>query len=136
MTARAGGSASPGALRVDRWLYFCRFFKTRSLATAAVAGGHVRINGERATPGQRIKVGDGVDLVRDRLPYSFEVTAIPKRRGPAPEARACYVEDEETARQREARASAIRQDRLMLPRTEGRPDKHTRRELIRRRGRS
>jgi ribosome-associated heat shock protein Hsp15 len=128
-------SASSDELRIDRWLYFCRFFKTRSLGTAAVTGGHVRINGERATPGQRVKIGDSIDVVRDRLPYSFEVTGIPKRRGPAPEARACYVEDEETVRQREALASAIRQDRLMMPRTDGRPDKHTRRELIRRRGR-
>ena len=124
------------ALRIDRWLYFCRFFKSRSLATAAVAGGHVRINGERATPGQRVKLGDRIDVVRDRLPFSLEVIGIPARRGPAPEARACYVEDEATVREREERSSAIRQDRLMMPRTKGRPDKHTRRELIRRRGRS
>ena len=124
------------ALRIDRWLYFCRFFKSRSLATAAVAGGHVRINGERATPGQRVKLGDRIDVVRDRLPFSLEVIGIPARRGPAPEARACYVEDEVTVREREERSSAIRQDRLMMPRTKGRPDKHTRRELIRRRGRS
>ena len=135
MIAQPVSSASSNTLRIDRWLFFCRFFKTRSLATAAVAGGHVRINGERATPGQRVKVGDSIDVVRDRLPYSFEVVEIPKRRGPAPEARTCYVEDEETVRQREAQASAIRQDRLMMPRTDGRPDKHTRRELIKRRGR-
>ena len=129
-------SASPDALRIDRWLHCCRFFKTRSRATAAVAGGHVKINGERATPGQRVKVGDRIDLVRERLQYSIEVLKIPSRRGPAPEARACYVEDEETIRRREAQVSGIRQDRLMMPRTDGRPDKHTRRELIRRRGRS
>jgi len=123
------------ALRIDRWLYFCRFFKTRNRATSAVVGGHVKINGERATPGQRVKVGDRIDLVRDRLPYSFEVIEIPTRRGPAPEATMCYVEDEETVHQREKQASAIRQDRLMMPRTDGRPDKHTRRKLIRRRGR-
>jgi len=128
--------ASPDTLRIDRWLYFCRFFKARSLAATAVAGGHVRINGKRATPGQRVKVGDNIDVVRDRLPYSFEVTGIPARRGPASEARDCYAEDEKTVREREARASAIRQDRMMMPRTDGRPDKHTRRELIRRRGRS
>jgi ribosome-associated heat shock protein Hsp15 len=64
------------------------------------------------------------------------VLKIPSRRGPAPEARACYVEDEESVRRREAQLSSIRQDRLMMPRTDGRPDKHTRRELIRRRGRS
>ena len=124
------------ALRIDRWLFFCRLFKTRSLAAAAVAGGHVRVNGQRATSGQRVKVGDHIDVVRDRLPYAFQVVAIPSRRGPAPEARACYVEDEETVREREARASAIRQDRLMMPTTDGRPDKHTRRALIRRRGRT
>jgi ribosome-associated heat shock protein Hsp15 len=128
-------SESSDALRIDRWLFFCRFFKTRSLATAAVTGGHVKINGERATPGQRVKVGDSIDVIRDRLPYSLEVVGIPTRRGPAAEARACYVEDEETVRLREEQASAIRQDRMMMPRTKGRPDKHTRRELIRRRGR-
>jgi len=128
-------SASSDTLRIDRWLYFCRFFKTRSRATAAVVGGHVKINGERATPGQRVKIGDRIDVVRDRLPYSLEVLEIPNRRGPASDARACYAEDEETVRRRESQVSVIRQDRFMMPRTDGRPDKHTRRELIRRRGR-
>ena len=123
-------------LRIDRWLHFCRLFKTRSRATAAVAGGHVKINGERATPGQRVKSGDRIDLVRERLPYSFEVLRIPNHRGPAAEARACYVENEEVVRQREALVDGLRQDRSMMPRTDGRPDKHTRRELIKRRGRS
>ena len=82
------------SLRIDRWLYFCRFFKTRSKATAAVTGGHVRVNGERASPGHRVQPGDRVDLVRERLLYVLTVTAIPTRRGPASEAQACYVEDE------------------------------------------
>ena len=64
-------------LRIDRWLYLCRFFKTRSKATAAVAGGHVRLNGERAAPGNRVAVGDRIDLVRERLEYSLEVLADP-----------------------------------------------------------
>jgi ribosome-associated heat shock protein Hsp15 len=123
------------SLRIDRWLFYCRFFKTRSRATAAATGGHVRINGERAAPGQRVKCGDTVDLVRERLPYRFEIVGIPVRRGPAAEARACYVEDEETARQREAHTAALRQDRLLMPRTPGRPDKHTRRKLRKGRGR-
>jgi ribosome-associated heat shock protein Hsp15 len=117
-------------LRVDRWLYYCRFFKTRSRAAAAVAGGHVRLNGERATPGSRVKCGDQIDLVRERLPYSLSVTAIPARRGPAAEARECFIEDEETVRKRETQTAALRQDRLLLPKTDGRPDKHTRRRLI------
>ena len=119
-------------LRVDRWLYFCRFFKTRSKASAAVTGGHVRLNGERAAPGKRIRVGDRLDLVRDRLHYTLAVVGIPARRGPAAEARACYVEDEESVRRRETLGAALRRDRLLMPVTDGRPDRRTRRRLIRR----
>ena len=116
-------------LRIDRWLYFCRFFKTRSKATAAVTGGHVKLNGERASPGQRVEVGDRVELVRERLLFSLEVVRIPHRRGPAKEAQSCYVEDEETVRQREGQLAGLRQDRMLMPRTDGRPDKRTRRKL-------
>ena len=121
------------SLRIDRWLFFCRFFKTRSKATAAVTGGHVRLNGERTSPGVRVKVGDRIDVVRNRLQYSLEVVDIPKRRGPAPEAQACYVEDEEVIKLRVTQTEALRRDRLSMPTTQGRPDKHTRRKLIDRR---
>ena len=117
------------ALRIDRWLFFCRFFKTRSKATAAVTGGHVKLNGERASPGQRVVVGDRIELVRERLLYKLEVVRVPHRRGPAKEAQACYVEDEETVRQRENQLAGLRQDRMLMPKTDGRPDKHTRRKL-------
>lgn len=117
------------SLRIDRWLFFCRFFKTRSKATAAVSGGHVRLNGERAAPGARVQAGDRIELVRERLPYSFEVTAIPSRRGPAMEARACYEEDADIVRERELKTAALHQDRMLMPRTDGRPDKRTRRKL-------
>lgn len=120
-------------LRIDRWLFFCRFFKSRSLATAAVVAGHVRINGERAAPGTRVKCGDRIEMVRERLPYSLEVVAIPARRGPAAEAQRCFVEDESVVRDRETQVLALRQDRLLMPKTDGRPDKHTRRKLIARR---
>jgi ribosome-associated heat shock protein Hsp15 len=117
------------SLRIDRWLFYSRFFKTRVLSTAAVSGGHVKINGERATPGGRVKCGDRIELVRDRLPFSLEVLEIPGRRGPAAEARRCYVEDAETIRQREIQSASLRQDRMLMPKTDGRPDKHTRRKL-------
>jgi len=129
----ASSNSSPPSgsesLRIDRWLFYSRFFKTRVLSTAAVSGGHVKINGERATPGGRVKPGDKIDLVRDRLPYSLEVLEIPVRRGPAAEARGCYVEDAETIRQREVQSASLRQDRMLMPKTDGRPDKHTRRKL-------
>ena len=119
-------------MRIDRWLFYCRFFKTRSRATAAVAGGHVRINGERATPGSRVKPGDRIDLVRERLHFALEVVAMPARRGPATEAQRCYREDEQSIRAREAQTAALKQDRMLMPKTDGRPDKHTRRKLIER----
>lgn len=118
------------SLRVDKWLYYCRFFKTRVKATAAVDGGHVKLNGERSAPGRRVKVGDHIDLVKERLPYSMEVTAVPARRGPATEAKECYREDEGTVRERENLVKVLRQDRLLMPTTRGRPDKRTRRKLI------
>jgi ribosome-associated heat shock protein Hsp15 len=125
---------SPNTLRIDRWLYYCRFYKTRSQSSAAVTGGHVRLNGTRAAPADRVAVGDSIDLVRDRLDYSFEVVAMPVRRGPASEAQSCYVEDASFVEARQAKVDALRQDRLQMPRTDGRPDKRTRGKLRRFRG--
>ncbi len=122
-------SGDSGSLRIDRWLFYCRFFKTRSKATAAVTGGHVKLNGERTSPGVRVKAGDRIEMVRDRLPYRLDVVAIPARRGPAPEARECYVEDAETVELREQKSLALKQDRMLMPKTDGRPDKRTRRKL-------
>lgn len=118
------------ALRIDRWLFFCRFFKSRSLATNAVNGGHVRVNGERATPGTKVKPGSRLEITKNQLTYVITVTDIPTRRGPANEANACYEEDPASVMAREERSATLRQDRMMLPKTRGRPDKHTRRKLI------
>lgn len=123
----SGDTASE--LRIDRWLWFTRFFKTRSLATAAVSGGHVKVNGERARPGQRIAAGDKVVVVRDQLRYELEIVTLPVRRGPAAEARATYVEAAESVLRREKALAGLRQDRLQMPRTPGRPDKRTRQKL-------
>ncbi|MGB5246034.1 MAG: RNA-binding S4 domain-containing protein [Woeseia sp.] len=117
------------ALRIDRWLWFTRFYKTRTLAAAAVVGGHVRINGERARAGQRVRPGDSIDIVKDQLPYALTVTGTPARRGPAAEARSCYEESAAATARREALQQQIKSDRLQMPRTQGRPDKHTRRLL-------
>ncbi|MDH4048281.1 MAG: RNA-binding S4 domain-containing protein [Gammaproteobacteria bacterium] len=116
-------------LRIDRWLWYARFFKSRNLATAAVNGGHVKINDERAKPGNRVTPGDHVHLVRDQLEYELVVSKLPLRRGPAAEARECYSESDESRNAREARIDSLRQDRRLMPRTEGRPDKHTRRKV-------
>jgi ribosome-associated heat shock protein Hsp15 len=118
-----------GSLRIDRWLWFTRFYKTRSLASAAVTGGHVRINGERGKPGSLVVPGDLVELVRNQLTYRLTVTAISVRRGTAPEARLCYSEDKTDVMARETMVAELRRDRMAMPRTAGKPDKHTRRQL-------
>jgi len=122
-------NSSDDTLRIDRWLFYTRFYKTRTLAQAAVSGGHVRINGERATPGSRTKCGDIIDLVRQRIPFRVTVIDIPSRRGPATEARACFEEDAADLQKRKALQDGLRQDRQLMPKTSGRPDKHTRRKL-------
>ncbi len=117
------------SLRIDRWLWFTRFYKTRGLASDAVNGGHVKVNGERAKPGSKIKEGDVIELVRGQLPFRLEAGPLPVRRGPASEVKLCYVEDHATQQKRQAIIDGIRQDRQQMPRTTGRPDKHTRRKL-------
>jgi len=116
-------------LRIDRWLWFTRFCKTRSLATAAVAGGHVKINGARAKPGMRVSPGDRVQVVRQQLQYDLEILSLPGRRGPAAEAQATYQENPESRQRRQAMLDDLRRDRRQMPRTDGRPDKHTQRKL-------
>ena len=120
--------------RLDRWLWHTRFFKSRALAADSVAGGHVKVNGERARSGHRIRAGDRLDIVKLQERFVVQVTALPERRGPASEARACYIEEPAAVEAREAARTRLRQDRLLMPRTEGRPDKHTRR-LLRKRNR-
>ena len=117
------------SLRIDRWLWFTRFYKTRGLASDAVSGGHVKVNGERAKPGSKIKQGDIIELVRGQLPFRLEAGPLPVRRGPASEVALCYVEDAATQQERQTILDGIRQDRQQMPRTTGRPDKHTRRKL-------
>ncbi|MEL6870556.1 MAG: RNA-binding S4 domain-containing protein [Pseudomonadota bacterium] len=119
----------PDSLRIDKWLFFTRFYKTRGQAAKAVSGGHVARNGERAKPALPIKVGDRLSITRERFTWVVDVAAIPARRGPAPEAQGCYVETPDSIEQREAMRVALKTDRLGMPRTVGKPDKHTRKQI-------
>jgi ribosome-associated heat shock protein Hsp15 len=118
----------PPSLRIDKWLWGARFFKSRSLAQEAVEGGHVQVNGERAKASRPVRVGDLLRITRERERYEVEVTGIPLRRGPAPEARRHY---RETPQSEAARAHARELDRLSAPVSSGRPDKRERRDLLR-----
>lgn len=114
------------ALRIDKWLWFARFFKSRSQATVAVAGGLVHVNGERVKPSRGIQIDDRLTITRDDSRFEIVVTGLPVRRGPASEARIYYSETQASISAREERQ---RQARLAPPAPDGRPDKHSRRML-------
>jgi len=119
-------------LRIDKWLWFARFFKSRSDATEAVAGGRVHVGGERVKPARLVHPGEQVTITKDELRFVVIVDSIPVRRGPAPEARTHYTETPESIAAREQRQA---QARLAPPAPDGRPDKHGRQALRSLRGR-
>src|ERR1700761_2372711 len=84
--------AGAGTARLDRWLFGVRLFKSRSLATQAVTGGKVHVNGDRVKPSRELREGDVVTFVRSSVEFECTVAGIPVRRGPAAEAARCYVE--------------------------------------------
>jgi ribosome-associated heat shock protein Hsp15 len=116
-------------LRLDRWLWCVRLYKTRSVASAAVSGGHVHLNGGRVKPARTVSPGDLLRLSLGGRDLELEVLAIPTRRGPAAEARACYAETEASVVRSARFAEARRLDSLSMPQSDGRPDKKERREL-------
>jgi ribosome-associated heat shock protein Hsp15 len=123
-------------LRIDRWLWCVRFFKSRSAAAEAVRAGHVRLNGSRVKPAHDVKVGDALAVsFGGDAERSVTVRAIPARRGPASEAAECYVESEASLERRRAAAQERALRPALAPPTEGRPDKRTRRLLLRARER-
>jgi ribosome-associated heat shock protein Hsp15 len=125
---RSHGAGVTG-LRIDKWLWCTRFYRTRGIAQQAVEGGHVQVNEERAKASRQVKVGDRLRITRERERFEVVVTGIPTRRGPATEARGYYLESAESEA---ARATAREFYRLTAPLHSGRPDKHERRDLMRR----
>jgi len=119
-------------VRVDKWLWAARFFKTRSLATEAVAGGKVEVNGDRAKPAKAIKPGDEVRVRVGPYEHTLIVRELSDRRGPASVAQTLY---EETVASREARERLAGQLKLapaaFVYEEKGRPTKKDRRELSR-----
>lgn len=110
-------------VRLDKWLWAARFFKTRALAHEAIEGGRVRLDGERVKPSREVRVGDRLSLHINELDWLVIVQKLSERRGPAPEARELYGETEESLA---ARRQAIEQLRLTVePGTSirGRPNK-------------
>jgi ribosome-associated heat shock protein Hsp15 len=117
-------------VRIDKWLWAARFYKTRSLASEAVSGGKVHVNGQRAKPSRTLRPGDTLLISRNEIEYTITVLALSERRGPAPEAQKLYRETDDSIQRRELAASQRRLTAGNAPAPQRRPNKRDRRLLI------
>jgi len=117
------------SLRIDKWLWAARFFKTRSLATEAIHAGHIKLNGNTVKPARELRPGDMLELAIGEEKWTVEVLGLNDLRRPASEAQQLYAE---TAESRERRAAAKEAHRLApTPGSDlrGRPTKKARRQI-------
>ena len=120
-----------GRVRIDKWLWAARFFKTRSLAAKAVDAGKVTLNGERAKPSKDLKPGDELTIRIVELAWTVHVKELSERRGPADVARTLYVETEASVLQRQQMIEARRVRVGPVREERGRPTKRDRRMINR-----
>ncbi len=128
--------SAAGAMRIDRWLFGARLFRTRAAAADAVSGGKVHLNGERVKPSHTVKLNDTVTFTRSTVVFECVVAAVPLRRGPASETSQCYEETTPSKARREEFSVRMKTAGAITPKSDGRPDKHGRRLLRQLRGRN
>lgn len=122
-------------MRLDKWLWAARFFKTRSLASQAIAAGHVKIAGSRAKAAHIVRLGEEISLTLGAFVHVISVRALSGVRRGAPEARLLYEEDPASLAAREALAALHKAERGSFTPAESRPSKRDRRAIDRLRGR-
>lgn len=118
-------------IRLDKWLWAARFFKTRSLAADAVGGGKVEVNGDRAKPSRIVRTGDRLTIRRGPYEWKITVKDVSRLRGPAPLAQQLYEETIESIRKREAVIAQLKLERSPEFEIPGRPSKKDRRAIAR-----
>jgi ribosome-associated heat shock protein Hsp15 len=116
-------------VRLDRWLWAARFFKTRAVAQQAIAGGHVHLNGQRVKAARAVRPGDRLAITRGEERFELQVLALAARRGPASVARGLYEETEASLAARSA-AQQLHRDTAGTRPPLSRPDKRDRRRII------
>ena len=125
------GKNSDDYIRLDKWLWAARFFKTRSQAADAVTGGKVDVNGDRAKPSRIVRTGDKLTIRRGPYEWTILVEDVARLRGPASQARQLYAETEESLRKREAAIARLKLERPPEFDAPGRPSKKDRRAINR-----
>lgn len=118
-------------VRLDKWLWAARFYKTRTQAFEAINGGHVRLNGQRAKPGVRLQIGDQVTVRKQTMTFVVNVLELSQQRGPATAAQRLYEEEAGSLQERERLVAARREQARLDPRPKHKPDKRQRRKIIR-----
>jgi len=120
-------------LRIDKWLWAARFFKTRQLAADAVTGGKVHINGQRCKPGKDVKLGDVLTITKDKYTWEVRVTDLNKQRRPSKEAVNLYSEDAASINKRLQQMELHKQQQALLhpSEREHKPNKKQRRQIHR-----
>ncbi len=123
-------------VRLDKWLWAARFFKTRALAADAIESGKVEVNGERAKRAKQLQMGDSVRVRLGPYHHIITVLAVSERRGPASVAKTLYEESAEGRKAREALQLQVKAAQSASGYTQGRPTKKDRREIekLRRKG--
>lgn len=121
--------ASADRHRLDKWLWCVRFFKSRALATQSIAGGKVKVNGERVKPAHAVHTGDRLTISVGETTTEVAVLSLPERRGPATDASGCYAETAASIERRARHQEQHRLASLSRPRPDTRPDKRERRQL-------
>jgi ribosome-associated heat shock protein Hsp15 len=119
------------AMRLDKWLWAARFFKTRSLATQAIDHGRVKLNGERCKPAHDVHAGDRLDIHLGDFNWTLTVRALSMQRGPAPVAQTLYAEDPASLARRQQQADERRLANNPSATIKGRPSKRDRRLIHR-----
>ena len=123
-------SESDIRVRIDKWLWAARFYKTRSLSADAVEGGKVQVNGERNKPAKLLKSGDALSIRIGPYAWNITVLMLSERRGPAAEAAKLYSESDDSRKVRVEKIAMIKSERQSNPFPGGRPTKRARRQII------
>jgi ribosome-associated heat shock protein Hsp15 len=122
-------SDAESRVRIDKWLWAARLYKTRAIAADAVEGGKVQVNGDRVKPARALKPGDQLSVRNGPYTWDLTVLQLSDRRGPASEAQKLYEESDASRLRREELAAALKAERQANPFQRGRPTKRDRRQL-------